>query len=97
LNGGKEWPAAAAVNASDGDLRQWLLGGGELRCSLEEDLRFFGWRWELQRRGLAAASCEAATAATPSLQRGEENELGKAQMTRVTDCGFKPYRRRTAA
>jgi hypothetical protein len=58
LNGGKEWPvegehrgpaapSAAAGIAGDRDLRLWLLGGGELRCSLEEGA---GW-WSGDRKG----------------------------------------------
>jgi hypothetical protein len=44
-----------------------------------------------------AASCQAATAVTPSLSAGGGDELGKAQMMRAMDCDFKPYRRRTVA
>jgi hypothetical protein len=40
-------PSAAAGIAGDRDLRLWLLGGGELRCGLEEGA---GW-WSGDRRG----------------------------------------------
>jgi hypothetical protein len=37
-------------------------GGRRAAVEQEEALRFFGWRWEMRRRGLTAASSQAAVA-----------------------------------
>jgi hypothetical protein len=69
---GKEWPvegehrwpvapAAAAGNSGEVDLRRWLMGGGELRCNLEEALRFLG-ALEIAEEAAPAASSLAAVA-----------------------------------
>jgi hypothetical protein len=74
-----------------GVLRPGRGGGGAGKVvGMLRSSEVLGWCWKFRRKGSPAVSCQAATAATPSLQRGgEENELGTAQM-RATDCGFKP-------